>query len=411
MLCKRFLWLLGIVLLVGVSTRAFATVFPDTAGTPYRESFAYLSSKGIVRGYSDGLAYPNGYLNRAEALKVVMVSQAKYAERVLWYRSNMPPLPLFGDMRQDQWFAPFVETAFEAEVLQGYPDATLRPGQILRVEEAVVLLMRAYGEEGEAQTAALSTAIQNTPGQWYTPAINAVITKNLVRTDQRMLRLGDPITRGQFFDMAYRMIRIKETRAVAYQEETTPVQPATATAQGSTNSHSIYAPQPAAVASQPQLTVSSETLTYASEKYFSISMPSLGIKDLTVTHPTDPFSQQGVLETLKYGVGHLFSYPGAGGKIMIYGHSSGYPWDVSEYTKIFRKVNQLKAGDRIYVTYEGKMHTYEVTYEQTIDAKDSSPFSDDGGGEELILYTCWPPDSIAQRYLVHARPIDTVALQ
>ncbi|PIQ76228.1 hypothetical protein COU78_04680 [Candidatus Peregrinibacteria bacterium CG10_big_fil_rev_8_21_14_0_10_49_24] len=412
MICKRFLWLLAIVLLVGAGTSAFAAGFPDTVSTPYQETFAYLSEKGIVRGYSDGFAHPEGYLNRAEALKVIMVSQPKYAERVIWHKNNMPPLPLFGDMRQDQWFAPFVEAAFEAEVLQGYPDATLRPSQVLRVEEAVVLLMRAYGEAGDVQTAELSTAIQNTPGQWYTPAINASITRNLVRKDQPILRLGDPITRGQFFDMVFRMMRVKETGTLAYRDSAVSSQPV-ATAQGSfTNQHAINVPQqPLAVVSQPQPVVSSATLTYASEKYFSISMPSLGIKDLTVTHPTDPFSQQGVLEPLRLGVGHLFSYPGGGGKIMIYGHSSGYPWDISEFTKIFRKVNQLKPGDKIYVTYEGKLHTYEVTHEQTIAAKDSSPFSDNGAGEELILYTCWPPDSIAQRYLVHARAIDTVALQ
>lgn len=408
MICKRFLWLLAIVLLVGVGTTVFAAGFPDTGGTPYQETFAYLSQKGIVRGYSDGFAHPEGYLNRVEALKVVMVSQPKYAQRVLWHKNNLPPLPLFGDMRQDQWFAPFVEAAFEAEVLQGYPDATLRPSQVLRVEEAVVLLMRAYAEQQDEQPAELSTAIQNTPGQWYTPSINAAIKRNLVRTDQPILRLGDPITRGQFFDMVFRMMRIKETGMLAYRESAVLSQPV-ATAQGSS---SIYvAQQPLTVVSQPQPTVSAATLTYASEKYFSISMPSLGIKDLTVSHPTDPFSQQGVLEPLKLGVGHLFSYPGGGGKIMIYGHSSGYPWDVSQFTKIFRKVNQLKPGDKIYVTYEGKLHTYEVTHEQTIDAKDSSPFSDNGAGEELILYTCWPPDSIAQRYLVHARSIDTVALQ
>ena len=140
-------------------------------------------------------------------------------------------------------------------------------------------------------------------------------------------------------------------------------------------------------------------------------MPSLGIKDLAVNHPQDPFTSQGVLEVLSRGVGHLFSYPGGGGKIMIYGHSSGYPWDVSQYTKIFRRVNELNPGDPIYVTYDGKLYTYEVTYEQAIDANDTSPFNDNGSGEELILYTCWPPDSIAQRYLVHARKIDAVALQ
>lgn len=407
--CKRFLWLLLLVMLVGFGTHAFAANFPDVAGTSYAEAFAYLSGKGIIAGYPDGLARPEGYLRRSEALKVLMVSQGKYAERVLWHRDHLPPLPLFTDVRQDQWYAPFVEAAYEAEVIRGYPDGTLRPAQVLRVEEAVVLLMRSFGEEGALETAELSTAIQNQPGEWYTPSINAAISRNLVPHEGRMLRLGEPITRGQFFEMVYRMVRVKETGVLAFVERVpavaaqNPVAPVSSIQLPQPGVARITAPQPAAVSvgSQP----------YASEKYFSVSMPSLGIEDLTITHPTDAFSQKGVLAPLQFGVGHLFSYPGAGGKIMIYGHSSGYPWDVSQYTKIFRKVNQLKAGDRIYVTYEGKMHTYEVTHEQTIAAKDTAPFNDHGDGEELILYTCWPPDSIAQRYLVHARPIESIALQ
>ena len=150
-------------------------------------------------------------------------------------------------------------------------------------------------------------------------------------------------------------------------------------------------------------------IIFASEKYFSISMPSLGITDLTISHPADALTKDGVLAPLDLGVGHLFSYPGGGGKIMVYGHSSGYPWDVSEYTKIFRRVNELQEGDKIYITYAGKLHIYQVTHEQTILAKDTAPFNDDGSGEELILYTCWPLDSVSQRYLVHAVPIETIA--
>ena len=94
---------------------------------------------------------------------------------------------------------------------------------------------------------------------------------------------------------------------------------------------------------------------------------------------------------------------------MIYGHSSGYPWDLSQFTKIFRQINKLQQGDRVYVTYAGTIYTYEVTYHETVDAGDTAPFNDNGSGEELILYTCWPPDSISQRYLVHALPVGAVA--
>ena len=410
--CKRFFILLAFVVLVGFGTRAFAAGFPDTEHTLYNDAFTYFSENGIVRGYSDGLARPNGYLNRAEALKVLMITQEKYAERVLWYQESMPPLPLFSDIRQDQWFAPFVEAAFEADVVKGYPDGTLRPGQILRVEEAVVLLMRTFEENGDATSAELSTAIQNRPGQWYTPAINAAIKRNLVLQEQRMLGLGQAITRGQFFEMVYRMMRVRETEVVAFDDGRRSTQAISQT-DPSVSQQQIYVPQPQTVQiiNQPQPTVSVSNHPYASERYFSVTMPSLGITDLAVTHPIDPLSQEGVMGPLKDGVGHLFSYPGGGGKIMIYGHSSGYPWYVSQYTKIFRKVNQLKTGDKIFVTYEGKLHTYEVTYEEAVAANDTSPFNDNGSGEELILYTCWPPDSIAQRYLVHAQPIDTVVLQ
>jgi LPXTG-site transpeptidase (sortase) family protein len=146
-------------------------------------------------------------------------------------------------------------------------------------------------------------------------------------------------------------------------------------------------------------------IPYASEKYFAITMPVLGIFDLAVTHPQDPFSKDGILEPLRYGVGHLFGYPGAGGKIMVYGHSSGYPWDLSQFTKIFRQINRLQNGDRVYITYAGKLYTYEVTFKETVAAADTAPYADNGTGEELLLYTCWPPDSISQRYLVHALPV------
>ena len=145
-------------------------------------------------------------------------------------------------------------------------------------------------------------------------------------------------------------------------------------------------PRPPAAAHRPQAPAgpsyvpppgpaASGELSYASDRYFSVTIPKLGIKDLLITHPSDPFTSNGILAPLKYGVGHLFSYPGAGGKILVYGHSSGYPWDVSQFTKIFRKVNQLNKGDKVYVTFNGNMYVYEVSYENTVPASDTSAYS------------------------------------
>ncbi|MFH0851241.1 MAG: sortase [Candidatus Peregrinibacteria bacterium] len=396
MLIRRFLTGILLSLVCAASpVSTLAAAFPDTEGTVYEAAFGELKAQGVIQGYSDGLARPEAPLNRAEALKVILQFDRAAKDRITWYQEHLPAMPLFWDMDQMQWYAPYVETAFEKSYITGYPDGSFRPGQVLRMEEAVSLLMRTVGEGTglDGGNADLSPYIENQSRQWYTAAINGAIRRNLIMHQGR-LRLGTAITRGQFFDMAYRLSVVRQTKIAAF----SGVEPVSA---------AVIPPAPviyATVPVSPRSTFPS-ALPYASEKYFAISIPAIGLSDLTITHPQDPFSKDGILEPLKYGVGHLFGYPGAGGKIMVYGHSSGYPWDLSQYTKIFRQINRLNVGDRVYITYSGSLYTYEVTQKQAIDAADTSPFNDNGNGEELILYTCWPPDSISQRYLVHTLPV------
>ncbi|MBM3227622.1 sortase [Candidatus Peribacteria bacterium] len=392
MLSRRALAFAAILAMLPTAISAQAATFLDVQATPYATVYAYLSKEGIVSGYADGSGRPYASINRAELLKVILSMRSEDRSLVKRLRIAMPPLPLFSDVDQKSWYAPYVEAAFERKIITGYPDGTFRPANPVTVEEAVTMLLRAYGEKAQGASATLSPSIENRDNQWFTPYVNASIEKNIVMHAAR-LRLGTPITRGAFFAMAYRMHDLTAKRQTAFSGPET-------------------SPPPAIVASRPQIAVAAvQTLQYASQKYFAISMPSIGISDLAVIHPSDPFTSQGVLEPLQNGVGHLFSFPGGGGKVLIYGHSSGYPWDKSQYTKIFRRINELKTGEKVYVTYDGKLHMYEVTHGESVPAGDTSRYNDDGKGEELILYTCWPPDSISERYLVHAVPVQKIALR
>ncbi len=428
---RRLLASLAIITLASLTAGQALAAFPDTRGTDYDAAFTYLQQQRIVKGYADGLARPGYPLNRIDALKVILIAEGSFDSRIAHFTRKTPSMPLFSDVDQTQWYAPYIEAAFEQGVITGYPDATFRPAQLLRTEEAVTMLMRTFNVQSTSTVAGVSPYIENQSNQWYTTSINAAVQKNLIMHTAK-LRLGSAITRGQFFDMVFRLHSIKVSNQVVFTglEPGTQVPAVVPTPRivsdedfGPTGVISYDSPDEVPVAVSPQV---QQTPTppanvvlapkidhpYASEKYFSISMPSIGVTDLTITHPQDAASKDGVLSVLKQGVGHLFSYPGGGGKMMVYGHSSGYPWDVSEFTKIFRRINELSPGDKVYVTYAGKLHIYQVTHEQTILAKDANKaFQDQGVGEELILFTCWPPDSIAQRYLVHAVPVETVALQ
>jgi LPXTG-site transpeptidase (sortase) family protein len=417
---RRFARLVAVLLLLAFPAAAGAQQYlSDTVQTRYADAFAYLVQHDAVDGFADGSGRPGRPITRVEALKAVLSLQASYRDRVAWFTAHLPPLPLYPDLNQYAWYAPYVETAFEEGLITGYPDHTFRPNAPLKAEEGIVLLERAYRQP----------VAQGAGSDWFAPAAQDAFAKNIVSAHEK-IRAGDVLTRGQFFDMLYRFDVVTTKQLTAFAEPVwQPPVVVPAAAVPVPVKPKVVAPKPIAkvpvvqtpVAPVPAVTIPAPVVSQiptaqaqtapeaptVSQKPFAISIPALGIDDLTVTHPTDPTTSEGLLSVLQSGVGHLFSYPGTNGKIMIYGHSSGYPWDVSKYTKIFRTVNKLNVGDRVYLTFRGKLYTYEVSYKEAVPANDMKPFT--GQGEELILYTCWPPDSIKQRYLVHATPVSSVA--
>lgn len=429
---KLSLLLIGFLLLSqesGVTAAAFWDV-EETAW--YGDAFAYLTQHGIVQGLPDGSAKPNAFLTRAEALKVVIRSREKFAPEIVWFSGNLPDIPLFPDADQFAWYAPYLEVGFLEGIMVGYPDGTFRPGNTLTVEQALVVLGRAYtpAKEPPFQT---SQRLKNIPGQWFTDAASEAIARNLIAPGSK-LTIGQPITRAEFFSLLHRLHSIEQSGAYAFEDAETPVAMVspifenvpsfqqTPNEQRTTNNEKPISlplritPQPFAPSDPYVLKISdaeslsSASAIYASAKPFAITIPALNISDFTVTHPADPFSEKGLLAVLGEGVGHLFSYPGSDGKVMIYAHSSDWPWNDPTFARAFRTLNTLAIGERAYVTYEGKLYVYEVVAEHIIDPKDTSLY-DDTGTEELLLYTCWPPDSTAKRLVKRLVPVETIALK
>lgn len=406
---KRFLLLVVLVLAFGFVTRAFAENLANDAP-----------------------------ISRAGAVGLIVEADPALKQRLQHFIKHKPPMPLFTDVDYNEWYAPYIETAFEAGIVTGNDSKTFRPGDVLAEEEAIVLAARYNAIKRPDTVGELNRA----GSDWFTGAVNAAVLGGI--TLPSPIHLGSPVTRTSLFTMLQsagvsnpaqvtisyvpkpapviirpvQQIAQRPVQQVAQrqaQQVQRPVQqqvarPVVAAAPRPVQQQQPVVQRPTYVAQAvPQPTrTTTPTPAPVSNKAFAISLPTLGISDLTITHPANPSTSDGLLAPLKYGVGHLFSYPGAGGTILVYGHSSSYGWDVSNYTKIFRRINQLSVGDKIYVTYGGKQHTYQVTFKQSVPANDLSAYKG-GRGEELILYTCWPPDSIKERYLVHASPISEVA--
>ncbi len=408
-MARRFLLLAGLCVLLGVATNAFGQ---DVRLSPW--------------------------ITREGAVAILVESKPEWRAEVEQVRANPVPLPIYTDTDPREWYIPYLEVAFAHKLIAASDfQRAFRPGALLKQGEAIALAVR-YKANGDASQipqeepdhplsiplhvqkgydmnldfpepfeswnvirrddwlALIASAGVANPAS-LTVTIPSAVPSPIAQPVQPQLPVTGPITVQPL---------------PSAQPVPTGYKPAEFTHQPT----SVPTPAPSYVANPPGARpVSSDAPTPtsvpassagapAATSSFTITIPSLGINNLLVTHPTDVTSQNGLLAPLQRGVGHLFSYPGHGGTTLIYGHSSSVASDISEYTKIFRQINKLNPGDRVIITYGGETFTYEVTHKQTVDASDMSAYQN-SGSEKLILYTCWPPDDVRQRYLVHARPV------
>ncbi len=406
---------------------------------------------------------PPPVVSRAEAVKAIVEGTPLLKQRLDAFRGDMPPLPLYFDVPQKNQLAPYLEAAFEQGIITANDDRLFQPTRPITNEEVATLHARtiALADVQAAEGIASSVAAGE---QWYArPA--AILQAHGILTEN--MGSNQPASRNTVGRMTGQTLALvagtapAPAAAVAQSSASAPtslaavpqylpirLQPLPKPQSSSSVQAATGGQQIAAFGGIPQFIQGQGTeisagqnggsVVYAANTTdstahidvnagsggggeinagssnagidngpttFTITIPSQNIGPLTVTNPTDPFTHNGLLEPLKNGVGHLFGNPGGGGKILVYGHSSSYPWDVSPYTKIFRQINKLNPGDDIIIDYNGQQYRYKVSYEETVAASDMSAYQDDGNGEDLILYTCWPPDSITQRYLVHAKPV------
>ena len=107
------------------------------------------------------------------------------------------------------------------------------------------------------------------------------------------------------------------------------------------------------------------------------------------------------LDIMRYGIGHYSGslFPGEGGTIILAGHNDrGFLYHLPE----------IKVGDKITINAVYGTFTYEVESTKVIDAKDNDAFPFYKDKEVLMIYTCYPVNTIGHkthRFLVYAKKV------
>jgi spore germination protein YaaH len=99
---------------------------------------------GLMQGIGDGVFGFGSTITKAEFITVL--------DRMFGWTSVTPDTPDFSDVTKDQWFYPYVETAFKNDVIDS--GATFSPNAPITREEMAVMLVRGLGYKTLAGSAA-----------------------------------------------------------------------------------------------------------------------------------------------------------------------------------------------------------------------------------------------------------------
>lgn len=136
---------------------------------------------------------------------------------------------------------------------------------------------------------------------------------------------------------------------------------------------------------------------------FSIVIPKIGANAKVLAN-IDASNEKIYLDSLNRGVAHTLgtAFPGEGGHIFLFAHSTDYFWNVSTYNAIFYLLYKLEKNDEVNIFYKGQRYVYRVIGQEIVDPSQVQYLTRKTNREFLTLQTCWPPGTTLKRLLIFA---------
>ncbi len=174
--------------------------FKDVEQThPLCPALQYAREQGIFAGYPDGTFRPNDVINRAEAVKVILIA---FRKNNLTYAGSK----IYSDTEAGAWYSPYLRTG-EIFGITGYPNGTFGPNQqVSKVE----LLKMFFNISGRNLRVKLDEKPYNdvpidTNTLWYLKYVQEAKKYGLIRTSKEgLLYPAAGMLRGDVAELFYR---------------------------------------------------------------------------------------------------------------------------------------------------------------------------------------------------------------
>jgi len=131
-------------LVMTVNISAFAAFSDVDTASDVGNAISQLSALGIVSGFGDGTFHPDETLTRAQFAKIAVCMLGEQ-ESAASRSANM----VFSDVSGENWASGYINYIAEREIINGYPDGTFGANETINYAQALTILIRLLGYEGE----------------------------------------------------------------------------------------------------------------------------------------------------------------------------------------------------------------------------------------------------------------------
>ncbi len=205
-----FMWALSIAIPVSIAQEVPfapdqipAAAFKDVdVGDEHYVAIRFLKDRNIIGGYEDGTFRPEKEINRAEALKIILGTVNKPAQK-----TADTTVAAFEDVLPSDWFEPYVLKGVENGIVTGYPDGLFHPERTINKVESLKLVL--LQENHQLPVTIAEPPYSDVPvDEWFAPYAQVSKERGLF-LENRSAGALDPaqkLNRGTFAELIYRLL-------------------------------------------------------------------------------------------------------------------------------------------------------------------------------------------------------------
>ncbi|MBR0276921.1 MAG: S-layer homology domain-containing protein [Clostridia bacterium] len=154
-----------------------ASIFADVTNDFWAAQYIKkLKEMNILSGKGNGMFDPEGNVTRAEMAKIIS----------LVFNLDDESESLFSDVDLSQWYAPYVNAAAKAGIVNGYEDGTFKPEDFVTREEIAAMIVRAKGADNFDIKDEINVKIKDISkaSEWAYPSLIVLISAGILGGDE-----------------------------------------------------------------------------------------------------------------------------------------------------------------------------------------------------------------------------------